>query len=118
MHACVRADGSRRRNSARRAAAGRRTWRGHCRRQRVGLCGTDVEFYVGDMAYLHSGLATYPLRLGHEWAGRVASVGDGVDRAWLGRRVTGDTMLGDRTAGGVGVGTSTCASGARRSASG
>jgi len=65
--------------------------------QRVGLCGTDVEFYVGDMAYLHSGLATYPLRLGHEWAGRVAAVGDGVDRAWLGRRVTGDTMLGDRT---------------------
>jgi threonine dehydrogenase-like Zn-dependent dehydrogenase len=63
--------------------------------ERVGVCGTDVEFYTGDMAYLHSGLASYPLRLGHEWAGRVVALGDGVDRGWLGRRVTGDTMLGD-----------------------
>lgn len=35
------------------------------------------------------------MRLGHEWAGTVAAVGDGVDAAWVGRRVTGDTMLGD-----------------------
>ena len=65
--------------------------------QRVGLCGTDVEFFTGDMAYLHQGHASYPIRLGHEWAGTVASVGDGVDSAWLGRRVMGDTMLGDGT---------------------
>jgi threonine dehydrogenase-like Zn-dependent dehydrogenase len=37
------------------------------------------------------------MRLGHEWAGRVAAVGDGVDPAWIGRRVMGDTMLGDGT---------------------
>jgi threonine dehydrogenase-like Zn-dependent dehydrogenase len=49
------------------------------------------------MAYLHSGHASYPLRIGHEWAGTVRVVGDGVDPAWLGRRVTGDTMLGDGT---------------------
>jgi threonine dehydrogenase-like Zn-dependent dehydrogenase len=61
---------------------------------RVGLCGTDVEFYSGEMAYLHDGHATYPIRLGHEWSGRVSEVGPGVDPAWLGRRVTGDTMIG------------------------
>ena len=65
--------------------------------ERVGLCGTDVEFFTGEMAYLHQGHAAYPMRLGHEWAGRVASIGDGVDPAWLGQRVMGDTMLGDRT---------------------
>jgi len=61
---------------------------------RAGVCGTDVEFYTGEMQYLHDGFAVYPLRIGHEWAGTVASIGDGVDRRWLGRRVTGDTMLG------------------------
>ncbi len=63
--------------------------------KRVGLCGTDVEFFTGEMAYLHQGYAWYPMRLGHEWAGTVASVGNGVDPAWVGRRVMGDTMLGD-----------------------
>ncbi|MEV0226286.1 alcohol dehydrogenase catalytic domain-containing protein [Streptomyces sp. NPDC050704] len=62
--------------------------------ERVGVCGTDVEFFTGDMAYLHQGHSAYPMRLGHEWAGRVAAVGDGVDPAWFGRRVMGDTMLG------------------------
>jgi threonine dehydrogenase-like Zn-dependent dehydrogenase len=62
--------------------------------ERAGLCGTDVEFFTGEMAYLHQGHAAYPLRPGHEWCGTVTAVGEGVDRAWLGRRVTGDTMLG------------------------
>jgi 2-desacetyl-2-hydroxyethyl bacteriochlorophyllide A dehydrogenase len=61
---------------------------------RAGVCGTDVEFFTGGMAYLHQGHAAYPLRPGHEWCGAVASVGEGVDRKWLGRRVSGDTMLG------------------------
>jgi threonine dehydrogenase-like Zn-dependent dehydrogenase len=65
--------------------------------ERVGVCGTDVEFFTGEMAYLHQGHASYPMRLGHEWAGTVASVGSGVDSAWVGRRVMGDTMLGDGT---------------------
>ena len=62
--------------------------------ERVGVCGTDVEFFTGEMAYLATGEAAYPIRIGHEWAGTVAAVGDGVDQSWLGRRVTGDTMLG------------------------
>lgn len=61
---------------------------------RVGVCGTDTEFFTGEMAYLHQGHAAYPMRLGHEWCGVVAAVGPGVDPAWAGRRVTGDTMLG------------------------
>ncbi len=61
---------------------------------RVGVCGTDVEFYAGTMQYLASGRASYPMRLGHEWCGRVIGVGDDVDPQWVGRRVTGDTMLG------------------------
>ena len=61
---------------------------------RVGVCGTDIEFYTGEMSYLHSGQAAYPMRLGHEWCGAVSGVGAGVDAAWLGRRTTGDTMLG------------------------
>ena len=61
---------------------------------RVGLCGTDVEFFTGEMAYLHQGHAAYPIRLGHEWCGTVSAVGIGVAPGWLGRRVTGDTMIG------------------------
>ena len=61
---------------------------------RVGVCGTDMEFYRGDMAYLVSGDATFPMRIGHEWCGRVISVGSDRDASWIGRRVTGDTMLG------------------------
>jgi 2-desacetyl-2-hydroxyethyl bacteriochlorophyllide A dehydrogenase len=63
--------------------------------KRVGLCGTDVELFTGEMAYLRQGYTSYPVRPGHEWAGTVVAVGDGVDRAWIGRRVTGDTMIGD-----------------------
>ena len=62
--------------------------------ERVGLCGTDVEFFTGEMAYLGSGEASYPMRIGHEWAGAVVEVGEGIEPAWVGRRVTGDTMLG------------------------
>ena len=62
--------------------------------ERVGVCGTDVEFFTGEMAYLHQGVAEFPMRLGHEWCGTVSALGEGVDVSWLGRRVTGDTMLG------------------------
>ena len=61
---------------------------------RVGVCGTDVELFTGEMEYLRQGHAQYPMRLGHEWSGTVTAVGDSVDPSWLGRRVTGDTELG------------------------
>ena len=62
--------------------------------ERAGICGTDVEFFNGDMSYLASGEAHFPLRIGHEWCGRVVAVGNSVDSAWIGKFVTGDTMLG------------------------
>ena len=62
--------------------------------ERVGVCGTDVEFFTGHMQYLEDGHARFPMRIGHEWMGTVSSVGDGVDPEWVGERVTGDTMLG------------------------
>jgi threonine dehydrogenase-like Zn-dependent dehydrogenase len=61
---------------------------------RAGVCGTDIEFFTGGMQYLHDGSAEYPMRIGHEWMGTVNAIGEGVDARWLGRRVTGDTMLG------------------------
>lgn len=62
--------------------------------ERAGVCGTDVEFFSGEMAYLATGEASYPVRIGHEWMGTVTAVGSAGDERWLGRRVTGDTMLG------------------------
>lgn len=61
---------------------------------RAGICGTDSELFTGEMQYVLDGVTTFPIRIGHEWMGTVSAVGDGVDRAWIGRRVTGDTMLG------------------------
>src|SRR5690349_18683702 len=63
--------------------------------ERAGVCGTDVEFFTGDMQYLREGHVRFPLRPGHEWAGTVRAVGPGADPSWVGRRVMGDTMLGD-----------------------
>jgi threonine dehydrogenase-like Zn-dependent dehydrogenase len=62
--------------------------------ERVGVCGTDIELYTGVMAYIGQGKTHFPLRLGHEWVGRVRSVGPDAGVSWIGTRVTGDTMLG------------------------
>jgi threonine dehydrogenase-like Zn-dependent dehydrogenase len=62
--------------------------------ERAGVCGTDAEIFSGEMEYLRTGHARYPMRIGHEWCGVVSAVGEGVDGAWVGRRVMGDTMLG------------------------
>ena len=62
--------------------------------ERVGICGTDVEFFDGVMPYLHDGQAKLPMRLGHEWSGTVIEVGEGVDKSLLGKKVTSDVMMG------------------------
>lgn len=61
---------------------------------RAGVCGTDAELFSGEMQYLDDGSTSYPVRIGHEWMGTVRAAGDDAGRRWLGRRVTGDTMLG------------------------
>lgn len=62
--------------------------------ERAGVCGTDFEFFTGEMHYLADGQARYPMRIGNEWCGTVVETGEGVHPAWAGRRVAGDTMLG------------------------
>jgi 2-desacetyl-2-hydroxyethyl bacteriochlorophyllide A dehydrogenase len=61
---------------------------------RAGICGTDFELFTGELAYFAQGKSHFPLRPGHEWCGVVSAVGAGTAQAWLGARVTGDTMLG------------------------
>lgn len=62
--------------------------------ERAGLCGTDVALFRGTMPYLADGRTTLPLQPGHEWAGRVVSVGVDVMGAAPGDLVTGDTFIG------------------------
>ena len=42
---------------------------------RVGICGTDVELFTGELAYFEQGKSRFPLRPGHEWCGVVSAVG-------------------------------------------
>jgi threonine dehydrogenase-like Zn-dependent dehydrogenase len=62
--------------------------------RRAGICGTDVELFTGQLGYFSQGKTRFPVRPGHEWCGVVSALGPGVDPAWRGARVTGDTMLG------------------------
>lgn len=48
----------------------------------VGICGSDVEGYLGK-----TGRRIPPLIMGHEMSGRVIEVGRGVDSRWLGEKV-------------------------------
>ena len=49
------------------------------RPEATGICGSEVEGYLGRM-----GNRTPPLIMGHEFAGTVTEVGEGVDGALLG----------------------------------
>ncbi|HEX4224108.1 MAG TPA: alcohol dehydrogenase catalytic domain-containing protein, partial [Pseudonocardiaceae bacterium] len=42
----------------------------------AGICGSDVELFAGNRP---ADIVRYPVVPGHEWAGRVAAVGDRVD---------------------------------------
>jgi threonine dehydrogenase-like Zn-dependent dehydrogenase len=54
----------------------------------AGICGSEVEGYLGKM-----GNRTPPLIMGHEFAGTVVSVGEGVDPDWEGRRVVVNPLI-------------------------
>ena len=60
----------------------------------VGVCGTDMELYTGEMPYIKKGLTTYPFIPGHEWSGCVEQVGAAVKEFQPGDRVTGDVSIG------------------------
>jgi 2-desacetyl-2-hydroxyethyl bacteriochlorophyllide A dehydrogenase len=48
----------------------------------AGICGSEIEGYLGRMAN-----RTPPLVMGHEFAGEVVELGEGVDRNWGGKKV-------------------------------
>lgn len=49
----------------------------------VGICGSDIHAYYGKHPFI-----SCPIVPGHEFSGQVVSVGDGVDKSWIGKRVT------------------------------
>jgi 2-desacetyl-2-hydroxyethyl bacteriochlorophyllide A dehydrogenase len=59
----------------------------------VGICGTDVELLHGTSFYLTEQLNRYPVIFGHEWAGTVVAIGEGVRSVSVGDRVIGQTIL-------------------------
>lgn len=62
----------------------------------AGICGTDLGLFEADDERLRELGSHLPLRLGHEWSGTVSAVGSDEDLAWLGRRATGETIIGCR----------------------
>jgi L-iditol 2-dehydrogenase len=53
----------------------------------VGVCGSDLHMWTGD----HGWKVAYPCILGHEFAGRIAQVGPGVQNFQVGQRVVSET---------------------------
>ncbi|QIN84172.1 alcohol dehydrogenase catalytic domain-containing protein [Rubrobacter tropicus] len=58
----------------------------------TGICGSEIEGYLGRM-----GNRTPPLVMGHEFAGAVTEVGEGVDEGLLGRTVAVNPLSSDGT---------------------
>jgi D-arabinose 1-dehydrogenase-like Zn-dependent alcohol dehydrogenase len=50
--------------------------------QHAGVCGTDLVLFKGDYPVL------LPHICGHKFTERVKSVGDGIDKKWVGKTVT------------------------------
>jgi (R,R)-butanediol dehydrogenase / meso-butanediol dehydrogenase / diacetyl reductase len=62
------------------------------RPEAVGICGSEIEGYLGKM-----GNRTPPLVMGHEFAGTVIEVGEGVNEDLLGREVAVNPLSSDGT---------------------
>jgi len=62
------------------------------RPEAVGICGSEIEGYLGRM-----GNRTPPLVMGHEFAGTVTEVGEGVDEDLVGREVAVNPLSSDGT---------------------
>ena len=58
-----------------------------------GICGTDQDLFSGECSFAENGQVTYPVRLGHEWSGVVAAVGEGVSAFAKGDAVVGDNAV-------------------------
>ncbi len=60
---------------------------------RTGVCATDLSIFTGESSFVKSGEIVYPCRSGHEWAGVVESVGEGVKNFKPGDRVYTDNFV-------------------------
>ena len=54
----------------------------------VGLCGSDLHFYLGDYPYVN-----YPRTQGHEFVGIVEALGEGVSSLAVGQRVAVEPII-------------------------
>lgn len=63
-----------------------------CRIKAVAICGSDPEIIRGDLAGTWP--PEYPFTPGHEWAGEVAALGQGVSNFYIGDRVVGEAHKG------------------------
>src|ERR1700716_1088091 len=59
------------------------------RSEAAGICGSEVEGYLGRMSN-----RVPPLVMGHEFAGTVVAAGPGSDRSWLGKRGAVNPIVG------------------------
>lgn len=59
------------------------------RSEAAGICGSEVEGYLGMMPN-----RVPPLIMGHEFAGTVSAVGEQLDKRWLGKRVAINPIVG------------------------
>ena len=59
----------------------------------TGICATDYSIYTGESSFVKDGLIRYPVRIGHEWAGVVEKVGQGVRSFGPGDRVYSDNGI-------------------------
>lgn len=59
------------------------------RSEAAGICGSEVEGYLGMMSN-----RVPPLVMGHEFAGTVIEVGEGVGTAWIGKRAAINPIVG------------------------
>jgi L-iditol 2-dehydrogenase len=58
----------------------------------VAICGSDPEIFNGGLAGIWP--PSYPFIAGHEWAGEVAALGEGVTNLKVGDRVAGEPHKG------------------------
>src|SRR5659263_267147 len=63
-----------------------------CKIRAVAICGSDPEVVRGDLAGTWP--PSYPFIAGHEWAGEIVAVGEGVKEFHVGDRVAGEAHKG------------------------
>ena len=56
----------------------------------AGICATDIALITGKTMFVESGLAKYPIRIGHEWSGIVREVGEEIHHVKVGDHVVAD----------------------------